>query len=87
MEFCELRVSKKKEKNSMPHIHPTSSRVCVSVGGEPNETAIKVSTRVARFYLVETYQTVINIPNENKLYQKAINYIYQMAVKIFQMII
>jgi hypothetical protein len=78
--------AKKKKKIQCPTSIPHPA-ACVSVGGEPNETAIKVSTRVARFYLVETYQTVINIPNENKLYQKAINYIYQMAVKIFQMII
>jgi hypothetical protein len=30
--------------------------------------------RVARFFLVQTYQYGKNIPNDHKLYQTAINY-------------
>jgi hypothetical protein len=30
--------------------------------------------RVARFFLVQTYQNVKDIPNDHKLYQKAIKY-------------
>jgi hypothetical protein len=32
------------------------------------------TARVARFFSVERYQNVINVPNDNKLHQKAINY-------------
>jgi hypothetical protein len=34
----------------------------------------RLSTRVARFFLVQTYQNGKNIPNDQKLYKKAVNY-------------
>jgi hypothetical protein len=34
----------------------------------------RLELRVARFFLVQTYQNVNNIPNEHKLYRTAINY-------------
>jgi hypothetical protein len=36
--------------------------------------------RVARFLLVQTYQNGKNIPNDHKLYQTTINYLYQMVI-------
>jgi hypothetical protein len=35
---------------------------------------VDVYIRVARFFLVQTYRNVKNIPNDHKLHQKAINY-------------
>jgi hypothetical protein len=43
-------------------------------------TAAGKRCRVARFFLVQTYQNEKNIPNDHKLYQTAINYVHQMAV-------
>jgi hypothetical protein len=37
--------------------------------------------------LVETYQNVINIPNDNKLYQKGHKLYYVNGREIFQMVI
>jgi hypothetical protein len=44
----------------------------------PGQASMQI--RVARFFLVQTYLNK-KIPNDHKLYQKAIHYIYQMAVK------
>jgi hypothetical protein len=35
---------------------------------------MRVSTRVARFFLVQTYQIGKNVPNDHKRYQTEINY-------------
>jgi hypothetical protein len=55
-------------------------------GGEKSIISALLWCRVARFFLVQTYQIRKNIPNDHKLYQMAINYtkyckIFQMAIK------
>jgi hypothetical protein len=41
-----------------------------------------VSDVVARFFVVQFTKTGKNIPNDHKLYQSAITYLYQMAGKL-----
>jgi hypothetical protein len=39
-----------------------------------NQVSDSTEARVARFFMVQTYQNGKNIPNDHKLYQTAINY-------------
>jgi hypothetical protein len=41
---------------------------------DPKMTSNQVGFRVARFFLVQTFQIGKNITNDHKLYQTAINY-------------
>jgi hypothetical protein len=42
--------------------------------GVSKPTSERSRARVARFFLVQIYQNGKNIPNDHKLYQKAVNY-------------
>jgi hypothetical protein len=57
-----------------PIFHNTDISNAAAAEAEEKQGLNIVQSRVARFFLVQTYQNQKNIPNDNTLYQSAIIY-------------
>jgi hypothetical protein len=71
-DFLDMIYSKSKRAAALKRL--TSNRACTMNVRMYRLQFSLVMPKVARFFLIQTYQNGKNIPNDHKLYQTAINY-------------